>query len=68
MTTITTTVTSHRRGVALAGILLALVVVVVALAVLKTSPAHDLHHLVSSYQHLPHFLRDLLGAGQFGSV
>jgi len=68
MTSITTTVRTHRSGLAVVGALAALVLAAVALLLFKTSPAHDMHHhLVTGYQQLPHFARALLGAGRLGS-
>jgi hypothetical protein len=66
MTSITTTVRTHRSGLAVVGALAALVLAAVALLLFKASQAHDMHHLVASY-HLPQFVRALLGAGRFGS-
>ena len=68
MTSITTTVQTHRRGLTVVGALAALVLAAVALLLFTTSPAHDMHHhLVTGYQQLPHFARALLGAGRLGS-
>ena len=67
MTSMITTVRTHRRGVAVVGVLAVLVLAAVALLLVKTSQAHDLHHLVTSTHHLPRFVRTLLGAGRFGS-
>ena len=67
MTTITTTVRTHRRGLAVVGVLTALVLAAVALVLFKTSPAHGMHHLVTGYHFLPQFVQDLLGAGRLGS-
>jgi hypothetical protein len=68
MTSITTTVRTHHRGLAVVGALAALVLTAVALLLFKTSSAHDMHHhLVTGYHHLPHFVRALLGAGHLGS-
>ena len=68
MTSITTTVWTHRRGLAMVGALAALVLAAVALLLFKTSAAHDMHHhLVAGYHHLPKFVRAFLGAGRFGS-
>ena len=66
MTSITTTVRTHRRGLAVVSALAALVLAAVALLLFKASQAYDMHHLVTSY-HLPQFVRALLGAGRFGS-
>jgi hypothetical protein len=66
MTSITTTVRTHRRGLAVVSALAALVLAAVALLLFKTGQAYDMHHLVTSY-HLPQFVRALLGAGRFGS-
>jgi hypothetical protein len=66
MTSITTTVRTHRRGLAVVSVLAALVLAAVALLLLKAGPGYDMHHLVTSY-HLPRFVRALLGAGRFGS-
>ena len=69
MTSITTTtVRTHRRGLAVVGALAALVLAAVALLLFTTSPAHDIHHhLVTGYHLLPQFVRALLGAGRLGS-
>jgi type VI protein secretion system component VasF len=67
MTSITTTVRTHRSGLAVVGALAALVLAAVALLLFTISQAHDMHHLVTSYQHLPQFVRSLLGAGRLGS-
>ena len=67
MTSITTTVQTHRRGLAVVGALAALVLAAVALLLFKASQAYDMHHLVTSYHHLPQFVRALLGAGRHGS-
>jgi hypothetical protein len=68
MTSITTTVRAHRRGVAVVAALAALVLAAVALLLFKTGQAHDMHHhLVTGYHHLPRFVRAVLGAGPFGS-
>jgi hypothetical protein len=71
MTSITSTVRTHRRGLAVVSALAALalaalVLAAVALLLFKASQAYDMHHLVTSY-HLPQFVRALLGAGRFGS-
>jgi len=63
MTSITSTVRTHRRGLA---VVVALVLAAVALLLFRASQAYDMHHLVTSY-HLPQFVRALLGAGRFGS-
>ena len=67
MTSITTTVRTHRSGLAVVGALAALVLAAVALLLFKASQAHDMHHLVTSYHLLPQFVRALLGAGGLGS-
>ena len=68
MTSIITTVRTHRRGLAVVGALAVLVLAAVALLLFKTSSAHDLHHhLINSYHHVPKFVRTLLGAGRLGS-
>jgi hypothetical protein len=67
MTSIVTTVRTHRLSFAVVG---ALAVLVLAAAVLlfKTTSAHEVHHhLVNSYHHVPKFVRTLLGAGPLGS-
>ena len=66
MTSITTTVRIHRRGLAVVSVLAALVLAAVAVLLFKASQGYDVHHLVTSY-HLPQFVRALLGAGRFGS-
>jgi hypothetical protein len=67
MTSITTTVRTHRSGLAVVGALAALVLAAVALLLFKASQAHDMHHLVTTYHLLPQFVRSLLGAGRLGS-
>jgi hypothetical protein len=67
MTSITTTVRTHRSGLAVLGALAALVLAAVALLLFKASQAHDMHHLVTTYHLLPQFVRSLLGAGRLGS-
>lgn len=67
MTSITTTVRTHRSGLAVVGALAALVLAAVALLLFKASQAHDMHHLVTSNHLLPQFVRSLLGAGRLGS-
>ncbi len=66
MTSITATVRTQRRSYAVVGALIVAALAIVALLVVKTSPAHDLHHLLDSYHHLPHLMRLLLGAAHFG--
>jgi hypothetical protein len=66
MTTITTTVRTHHRGLAVVGALAALVLAAVAL-LFNTSQVHDMHHLITSNHILPQFVRTLLGAGRLGS-
>lgn len=63
MTSITAAVRIRRRSLAVAGTVAAVVVGVVALIVLKIGPAQHLDPWVSTYHHLPHFARDLLGGG-----
>ena len=65
MTTITTTVRTHHRGLAVVGALAALLLAAVALVLFKTQ-AYDMHHLITSNHVLPQFVRTLLGAGRFG--
>ena len=67
MTSITTTVRTHRSGLAVVGALAALVLAAVALLLFKASQAHDMHHLITTYHLLPQFVRSLLGAGRLGS-
>jgi hypothetical protein len=63
MTSITTTVRTHRRGLGV-GVLAALVLAAVALLLVTTGQVHDMHHhLVTGYHLLPQFVRTLLGAG-----
>ena len=64
MTSIATTVRTHRRGLAVVGALAALVLAAVALVLFKTSQLPDVHDLVTG--HLPTFVRALLG-GRLGS-
>ena len=64
MTAITATAGTHRRSLAVIG---TIVVIALALVLVMTSPAHDMHHVASAYHHLPHFLQAFLGAQHFGS-
>ena len=65
MTAITATVGTHRRSLAVIGAIV--VIALLALVLVMTSPAHDMHHVASAYHHLPHFLQAFLGAQHFGS-
>jgi hypothetical protein len=64
MTAITATVGTHRRSLA---VIVVIALAVLALVLVMTSPAHDMHHVASAYHHLPHFLQAFLGAQHFGS-
>jgi hypothetical protein len=67
MTAITTTVRTHRRSLAVIGAIVAIAFAGLALVWFVTSPAQDMHHVVSTYHHLPHFLQALLGAQHLGA-
>ena len=67
MTTITTTIRTHHRGLAVVGALAALLLAAVTLLLFNTSQVHDMHHLITSNHVLPQFVRSLFGAGRFGS-
>jgi hypothetical protein len=68
MTSITTTtVRTHRRGLAVVAALTVLVLAAVAVLLVKTSPAHGLHHLVTGSHFLPQFVQAFLGGGHLGS-
>jgi cell division septation protein DedD len=67
MTAITATVRTHRRSLAVIGAIVVIALAVLALVLVMTSPAHDMHHVASAYHHLPHFLQAFLGAQHFGS-
>ena len=64
MTAITATVRTRRRSLAA---IVAIAFAVLTLVLFLTSPAHDIHHVASTYHHLPHFLQAFLGAQHFGS-
>jgi hypothetical protein len=67
MTSITTTtVRTHRRGLAVVAALTVLVLAAVAVLLVKTSPAHGLHHLVTGSTSCA-FSASLLGGGHLGS-
>jgi hypothetical protein len=66
MTSIITTVGTHRRTLAVLGALAVLVLAAVALLLVKTSPAHGVHHLVTSSHVVPQFVKALFG-GHLGS-
>jgi hypothetical protein len=61
MTVITATVQTHRRSLAVVGAIVAIALAVVAVVLSKTSPGQGMHHLVSTYHHLPHVVQALLG-------
>ena len=68
MTSIVTTVQTHRRGFTVVAALAVLVLAAVAVLLFKTSSAHDMHHhLINTYHHVPKVVRTLLGVGRFGS-
>jgi hypothetical protein len=67
MTAITATAQTHRRSLAVIGAIVAIALAVVALVLFKTSPAHDMHHLVTTYHHMPHFVQALLSAQHLGA-
>jgi hypothetical protein len=67
MTAITATVRSHRRSLAVIGTIVVIALAGLALVWFVTSPAQDMHHVVSTYHHLPHFLQALLGAQHLGA-
>jgi hypothetical protein len=67
MTAVTATVRTHRRSLAVIGAIVAIAFAVLALVWFVTNPAHDMHHVVSAYHHLPHFLQALLGAQHLGA-
>ena len=57
-----------------AGMILGILIVIVAIAfaifalvLFVTSPDHDMHQVVSTYHHLPHFLQAFLGAQHLGT-
>ena len=61
MTSITTTVRTHRLSFAVIGALTVLVLAAVTVLLLTTSPAHGLHHLVTSSHVVPQFVQALFG-------
>ena len=67
MTAITATVRTHRRSLTVIGAIVVIALVGLALVLVMTSPTHDMHHVVSAYHHLPHFLQALLGAQHLGA-
>jgi hypothetical protein len=67
MTAITATVRTHGRSLAVLGAIVAIAFAVLALVLVMTGPAHDMHHIASAYHHLPHFLQAFLGAQHFGA-
>ena len=48
MTAITATVRTHRRSLAVLGAIVAIAFAVLALVLVMTSPAHDMHHIASA--------------------
>jgi hypothetical protein len=67
MTAITATARTHRRSLAVIGAILAIALAVVTLILFKTSPAQDMHQVVTTYHHLPHLVQALLGAQHLGT-
>jgi len=67
MTAITATVRTHRRSVTVIAAIVVIALAGLALVLVMTSPTHDMHHVVSAYHHLPHFLQALLGAQHLGA-
>jgi hypothetical protein len=67
MTAITATARTHRRSLAVIGAILAIALAVVTLILFKTSPAQDMHQVVTTYHHLPQLVQALLGAQHLGS-
>ena len=67
MTAITATVGTHRRSLTVIGAMVVIALAGLALVLVMTSPAHDMHHVVSAYHHLPHFLQAFLSAQHLGA-
>ena len=67
MRAITATVRTHRRSLAVIGAIVVIALAGLALVLVMTSPAHDMHHVVSAYHHLPHFLQAFLSAQHLGA-
>jgi hypothetical protein len=67
MTAITATARTHRRSLAVIGAILAIALAVVTLILFKTSPAQDMHQVVTTYHHLPHLVQALFGAQHLGT-
>jgi hypothetical protein len=67
MTSIITTVRTHRLSVAVVGALTVLLLAAGALLLFKTSPAHGINHLVTSSHFVPQFVQTLFGGGHLGS-
>ena len=67
MTAITATARTHRRSLAVIGAIVAIAFAVFALVLFVTSPDHNMHQVVSTYHHLPHFLQAFLGAQHLGT-
>jgi len=67
MTAITATVRTHRRSLAVIGAIVVIALAGLALVLVMTSPTHDMHHVVSAYHHLPHFLQAFLSAQHLGA-
>ena len=64
MTAITATARTHRRSLAVIGAILAIALAVVTLILFKTSPAHDMHQVVTTYHHLPCKLSSALSTSE----
>ena len=67
MTAITATVGTHRRSLTVIGAIVVIALAGLTLVLVMTSPTHDMHHVVSAYHHLPHFLQAFLSAQHLGA-
>jgi hypothetical protein len=67
MTAITATARTHRRSLAVIGVLLAIALAAVTLVLFKTSPAQDMHQVVTTYHQMPHLVQALFGAQHLGA-
>jgi cell division septation protein DedD len=67
MTAITATARIQRRSLAVIGAIVAIALAVLTLVLFKTSPAQDMHQVVTTYHHMPHLVQALLGARHLGA-
>jgi hypothetical protein len=67
MTAITAAARTHRRSLIVVATIAVIALALVGLILFMVSPSHDMHQVVNTYHHMPHFLQALLGAQHLGA-